>query len=41
MKRKILLLLTIIATVTICISCTTTAKCPAYAQKSTPTEQNS
>jgi len=38
MKRKILLLLTIIATVTICMSCTTTEKCPAYAQNNPATE---
>lgn len=39
MKRRISLILALVAIVTICLSCTMTERCPAYADNSTTSEQ--
>ncbi|MEA2105830.1 MAG: hypothetical protein U9P82_03810 [Bacteroidota bacterium] len=40
MKKKIALILSIVIIVTICLSCSITQKCPAYAENNTVIEQN-
>ncbi len=39
MKRRISLILALVAIVTICLSCTMTERCAAYADNSTTSEQ--